>query len=209
MKKLVCITFVLAAAIMALTACGQNDGGGGSPSPTPPPPTPTAPFILLADDGAMENAYKDIGYMGSVNNGDDGSMSVKEYDTSQKKTGNASMRFTYASPGKSHWAGMALLFETGWKSDPGSDGPDLGLYSEYTFWVKGSGGTVKFFIECDGGAQSTKFVTVEDEWQQVTLNIKDSWKYCNIMFGWACNESNPDVDGGTIEFWCDGMQFEE
>jgi hypothetical protein len=158
----------------------------------------------------MENVYKDIAYMGSDSNGNDGSMSVKEYDTSQKKVGSASMKFTYTSPGRSHWAGMALLYAKDvWISDPGPDGPDLKLYSKYTFWVKGSGGTVKFFIECDGGPQSTKYVTVEDEWQQVTLNIKDSWKYNNIMFGWACNESNPNADGGTIEFWCDGMQFEE
>ena len=171
--------------------------------------TTAAPYFLLADDGAAQDIYGDIAYMGSDSNGNDGSMSVSINDTSQKMIGESSMRFSYTPKSESHWAGMALLFsENAWLSDPGDKGPDLKRYTRFSFWVKGHGGKVKFFIECDGGAQDAAIVTVTDEWQKVTLNIDKSWGFCNIPFGWACNESNPDTDGGTIEFWCDGMQFE-
>ena len=174
------------------------------------PPAIPAPFILLADDGASRDVYEAIVYMGDVNQGNDGSMSVNVSDDSQKKIGDSSMRFTYKTPGgKSHWAGMMMLFTPGvYKDDPGSKGPDLELYSQYTFWVKGRGGDVKFYIECEGGEQDTAYVKLTDEWRQITLSVNDSWRFCNIPFGWTCNAGYSDTDGGTIEFWCDGMQFE-
>jgi hypothetical protein len=149
--------------------------------------------------------------MGSESNGVDGSITVNVHDTSQSKVGNASIKYTYTPlSGSSHWAGTAFLFsENDWMSDPGLRGPDLKLYSKFTFWVKGHGGFVKFFVECEGGAQSTKTVTVTDEWQKITLKMDESWSFCNIPFGWACGENNLDTDSGTIEFWCDGMQFEQ
>jgi len=94
------------------------------------------------------------------------------------------------------------------KGNPRDLGPDLKKFKKLSFSARGSGGIVKFFIECDDAPQAVKFVTLSNEWTQVTLNIEDSWKYCNIPFGWACNESNPDKTGGTIEFWVDNLRFE-
>jgi len=188
--------------MMSVTNIPLGDSGDTAAGPEP--------FILLKDDGAEEDVYKQIAYMGSKNNGNDGSMTVKTNDTSQKKIGNSSMNFTYTGPGSgSHWAGMMFLYAPGvYTADPGDKGPDLSKYTEFTFYVKGSGGTVKFFIECDGAPQASMFIKPDDEWQKVVLYLNDNWSYNNIPFGWACNEGNPDVKGGTIEFWVDGLQFE-
>ena len=185
--------------VMGITLGGADVAGSGP-----------EPFILLKDDGAPENRYKEIAYMGSDGNGNDKSMSVTPADTSQKKIGNSSMKFSYTGPKTgSHWAGMMLLYEPGvYTDDPGDKGPDLTKYTKLTFYVKGGGGTVKFFLECDGAPQASIFCEPNDEWQLIELALKDSWSYNNIPFGWACNESNPDVKGGKIEFWVDNIRFE-
>jgi len=139
----------------------------------------------LEDDGAEYDVYKDIAYMGSRDNGDDGSIFVDVYDVNEKVFGNASMRFTYEPPAnEDHWAGMMFLFGSyAYTDDPGEEGPDLNRYTKMTFYTKGGGGTVKFFIECDGGPQSVEFVEVTDDWTPVTLYIDDAWTFVNVMFG--------------------------
>ena len=181
------------------------------PTETRKPDSPfTEPFIILKDDGADEDVFGDIAYMGSRNYGDDGSISVDVFDTSEKMAGNASVRFTYeAVADEGHWAGAMFLFAKGaYTPDPGARGPDLNDYTKMTFYVKGSGGSVLFFIECDGGPQSTEIVTLTDEWTQVTLDINDTWKYVNVMFGWSCNQNNIRPGAPRIEFWVDDLRYE-
>ena len=115
------------------------------------------------------------------------------------------MKFSYApTVASAHWSGVALLWESqDWKAH----GPDLKMYSQITFWVRGSGGQVKFFVEGDGYAQRTTVVTLTEDWQKITLEV-GSWEYINVPFGWACSDKDPDVKGGTITFWVDGLQFE-
>jgi len=165
-----------------------------------------APYVLLNDDGAPANAFKDMALMGMYNNGVDGSVTMNLADTGvPAKIGDSSMKFTY-TPSKDarHWSGIAMLWGAqDWKGK----GPDLKGYGKLTFWVCGNGGTVKFFIEGDGSAQKSAIATVGEEWQKVTIEV-GNWEYINIPFGWACNEQNPSADGATITFWVDGLQFE-
>ena len=173
---------------------------------TPPPPPP---FIMFYDDGAPEDAFGDIVYMGMYSGGDDGSVNVAQNDETEKITGESSIGFTYAAPGGSHWAGVMLLFAPGaYIDDPGENGPDLSIYSKLTFFVKGGGGDVKFFVECDGGFQNTIYVSPDGEWRKITLDLDEDWTYCNIPFGWACNERDVGEPGGVIRFWVDAIKFE-
>ena len=166
---------------------------------------PPGSFILFGDDGAEdgENAFEDTAYMGT-DNGLDGSITADIDDMSiEPFIGDTAAKFTYKAMKKSHWAGVALLWEyQGWDAS----GPDLRAYSELSFWVCGNGGKVKFFVEGDGGAQKTEFVKLTDEWQYVTLEL-GKWDFINIPLGWACNEKDPNPSGGTITFWIDGVHF--
>ena len=183
----------------------ENPAPVVTPTPTATP-TPVPSFIMFQDDGSSKNTFMDIAYMGMYSDGNDGSISMNVNDTSTTpKFGRVAMKFTYKPTNTgSHWSGAALLWETqNWKAK----GPDLSQYSKLTFWVCGNGGEVKFFIEGDGVAQKTTYVTLTKDWQKITLAL-GNWDYVNVPFGWACNESNPDAKGGTITFWVDGLQFE-
>ncbi len=59
----------------------------------------------------------------------------------------------------------------------------------------------------NGGAQVTKFVTLTDEWQEITLDIKPTWEYANLLFGWAANDSDLAPGEDTMEFWIDGIHY--
>jgi hypothetical protein len=175
------------------------------------------PFVLLADDGATTDRYRNVALMGSDNNGNDGSIAFDTHDTGEAYIGEGSVRISYTAPadGSAHWSGLVLLYapeiedEGAWKGDPGELGPDLSKgYTKITLWVKGSGGVGKIFSEYNGGAQASKFITFTEEWQQVVLEIPKNAKYNNIMFGASFNQANPGEKGGTVSFWADGLQFE-
>ncbi|MCL1808382.1 MAG: hypothetical protein FWG42_01275 [Clostridiales bacterium] len=165
-------------------------------------------FIMCEDDGAPENAFQDMALMGMSSNGNDGSISMNNADKGVKaKVGSASLKFTYmpVNPAE-HWSGVALLWEPGiWNAR----GPDLKEYSQLTFWVYGSGGQVKFFLEGNGDnkKQTAKVVTLKEEWQKVALST-GNWDYINIPFGWTCNQSDLLAAGNPVTFWVDGLQFE-
>jgi hypothetical protein len=178
------------------------------PEPQPEPETVYS-FILFKDDGAERDSFGELAYMGMDDDGNDGSMTADLFDTSEKTVGESSSRFTYTPPGGSHWAGMMFLFEPGkFQEDPKDKGPDLSKATKMTFYVKGGAetGTVKFFVECDGGPQSSETVALTGEWAEVTLPLDKDWSYCNVPFGWACNQSDPD--GVSLQFWVDGIRFE-
>lgn len=165
-------------------------------------------FIMCEDDGAPENAFQDMALMGMSSNGNDGSISMNNADKGVKaKVGSTSIKFTYmpVTPAE-HWSGVALLWEPEiWNAR----GPDLKEYSQLTFWVYGSGGQVKFFLEGNGDnkKQTAKVVALKEEWQKVALST-GNWDYINIPFGWTCNQSDLLGAGGPITFWVDGLQFE-
>ncbi len=182
-----------------------------SPLPSSSPSSRPAPqYIMLQDDGAISNVYSSLALMGMLSNGSDNSVSMDPEDPSQSYSGKTSMQFSYQPPDiGDHWSGvMMLLVEGNYQADPGEKGPDLSKVSKMVFNVKGSGGSVRFFVECDGGEQIVEAVNLQADWQQVTLELDSSWSYCNIPFGWSCNESDPDTAGGKIEFWVDGLRFE-
>ena len=177
-----------------------------TPSATPMT-TPTAIKPLFKDDGASEDAVKDVALMGMYKDGTDGSIGVNMNDTSMNpKVGHTAIKFSYTPTViNDHWSGVALLWEPqGWKIN----GPDLKAYTKLTFWICGQGGNVKFFTEGDGYSQRTSYVTLTKEWQKITMELYDWWDFVNVPFGWACSQSSPDKNGGTITFWIDGVQFE-
>lgn len=195
----------------------SNSGSSSNPSPIPssgPSPTPSPfpyKYILMYDDGAPSNVFGAFAYMGSANGGVDGSIEMDTNDSSQSIQGAASMRFSYQPMADIHWSGVMMLFGEGkYSEDPGERGPDLSMVSKMVFHVKGSGGTVKFFVECDGSQfnQSAKTVELKEDWQKVTLELNSDWRYCSIPFGWTCDQTNPQPAGGKIEFWVDNLRFE-
>lgn len=170
-------------------------------------PSTAKPMPIFKDDGASDNIVKDTAFMGMYQDGMDGSIAVSLNDTSMNpKVGRTAIKFSYnPTVISAHWSGIALLWEAqGWKTP----GPDLKAYTKLTFWVRGQGGIVKFFVEGNGYSQCTSYITLTEEWQKISMDLYDSWDYVNIPFGWACSESNPDQKGGTITFWVDGLQFE-
>jgi len=174
---------------------------------TTPPPVLAEPFYIYNDSGSGENHYQDIALMGGNNNGDDGSVMRNINDTQNTYSGTSAIKFTYQPPGGEHWAGAAFLASPqGWYDDPGTRGVNTALYSKLTFRVKGSGGSVKFFIEGSDGSQSTQTLDLPSDWQPVTLDVKNAWDYITVGLGWACN--NLDASGGTITFWIDEVRFE-
>jgi hypothetical protein len=201
MKKLLSIALALALALAASAAFGA---AAAKPAAEEKPYS----YILFKDDGAAKEKTGALAYMGSKDNGNDKSMKAELADSTVKLVGESSSKFTYTPPGANHWAGMMFLFEEGkYTENPGKKGPDLSKATKMVFYVKGAGGKAKFFVECDGGSQSSKVVELGSEWQKVTLELDSKWKYCNIPFGWACSQSDLGKGSGKIEFWIDGAHF--
>jgi hypothetical protein len=201
MKKL--FSIVLALVFTATAAFGAV-------AAAPATAQKTYSYVMFKDDGAAKDKPGALAYMGSKDNGNDKSMTVELVDTTTKLVGESSSKFTYTPSGTQHWAGIMCLYEEGkYTENPGAKGPDLSKATKMVFYVKGKGGNVKFFVECDGksDSQSAKVVELGSDWKKVTLELKDDWKYCNIPFGWACSQEDLGTGSSSIEFWVDGIHF--
>lgn len=164
-------------------------------------------FYVYADYLSKRNHYNDIAYMGNNNFGDDGSMKIMQDCTDNPKSRNTCIKITYTPKNSNHWAGMAWLSgDQRWRSP--IDGVDVSLAKKLTFWARGSGGRVKFFIENSGKTQDSSYISLNEEWTQYTLSIpRDGEDIADISvgFGWAANSS--DVSGKSMTFYLDDIMF--
>ncbi len=195
------LVFVMIISLLATAA---------APAKTSKPAAKKTVYRMFKDDSTVLKAdrYAAVAYMGSVKNGNDGSIKFDGSDKSQFSAGKESMMFSYTPSGSSHWAGAVLLWKKGdWDYDPGAKGPDVNKYKECSFQIKGSGGWVKLYIEGDNGEQSTTTLYLEDEWPEVVLPVRDGWEYVRIPFGWACNNLDVDDSADAIQFYIDGLQY--
>ena len=181
---------------------------------TPAPPPPTAPptvkepyvFYVYRDDRSGDNHYQDIAYMGSVSNGDDGSISISTGSADSPQSGGSCMKITYTPTNSSHWAGMMWLSGSqNFPPSPPVQGVDVARAERLTFWARGSGAT-KFFIENDAGDQVSQVVRLTGGWQQYTLRVPAYWNTVCLGFGWASNWD--DAGGAPMTFYVDEIRFE-
>ncbi len=173
-----------------------------TPTPTPtqtPTPTPTSipavtptsmvvSYVFPVYDDELVH-YADIAYMGSNNNGDDGSMAIDPGWADNPHSGSACIRITYTPPTRSHWAGMMWL--SGASNFPPNlpvDGVDAAQANRLTFYARGLGST-KFFIENDAKQQVTLNVQLTPDWTQYTLAVPSDWEQVCLGFGFASNGS--------------------
>ena len=142
--------------------------------------------IFQVYDDAMVH-YGDIAYMGSNDNGSDGSIMMDLSCTENPCSGSACIRITYTPLSKNHWAGvMWLSGANNFPPNLPADGVDAGQVKQLTFCARGSGAT-KFFIENDRKQQVTKNVRLTEDWTQYTLDIPSDWEHICVGFGFASN----------------------
>ena len=131
--------------------------------------------------------YGDIAYMGSQNNGDDGSMTIDPECADRPHSGGSFIRITYNPPYAGHWVGMMWL--SGASNYPPNlpvDGVDAAQASQLTFYARGSGST-KFFIENDKKQQVTLHAELTQDWTKYTLAVPADWEQICVGFGFASN----------------------
>lgn len=163
-------------------------------------------FYVYEDERSSGNSYQDIAYMGSSNNGSDGSMSIDKGCADEPFLGDSCMAITYTPKSESHWAGMMWLSGAqNFPPNPPVKGVDASQAERLIFWARGSGAT-KFFIENDAGDQVSTYEPLAEEWTEYTLDIPSDWETVCIGFGWASNYD--DADGGTMTFYVDDIRFE-
>ncbi|NLI19987.1 MAG: hypothetical protein GX418_00330 [Clostridiales bacterium] len=150
-----------------------------------PTPVPTAePYAFKVYEDAMVH-YGDVAYMGSQNNGDDGSMTVDPACSENPHSGSKCIQIIYAPPAKNHWAGMMWL--SGASNFPPNlpvDGVDATQAGQLTFYARGLGST-KFFIENEQKQQMTLKVDLTEDWKQYTLAVPSDWVQVCVGFGFA------------------------
>ena len=171
-------------------------------------PQPTqAPTVASGDFQVYDDAlihYGDIAYMGSQNNGNDGSMSIDMGCTDNPHSGSKCMKITYAPPSTNHWAGMMWL--SGASNFPPNlpvDGVDATQVSQLAFYARGTGAT-KFFIENEAGQQETLYVELTSDWTQHSLEIPSDWEYVCVGFGFASSGAS-----GGCDIYLDDIVYKE
>ena len=171
-----------------------------------PPPGPEPPVLYVYKDNQLaENNYQDIAYMGSVRDGNDGSLYIDPGCTDSPKSGSTCMKISYSPADDSHWAGMLWLSGKGnFPPSPPVNGVDTGEVSKLTFWAKGDG-AVKFFIENDTGAQVPQHVELTNDWKEYSLALPKNWENVCVGFGWASNYK--DAKGAPMVFYIDEIAF--
>ena len=174
-------------------------------------------YVFFRDDGADEDVHRDIALMGNHNNGNDASISFDLHNTSQKISAKESLFFSYTPKSKTHWSGLMFLLHSMDLYPDGSAipfrsssilGPDLSKFTKLTFCVKGNGGHASFFYETNGGEQVTKDVFITDKWQKVVLDVDESFLFCNILWGFTCDNSSLEEKNDSVAFWVDDIKFE-
>ena len=146
-------------------------------------PTDESDTFTVYDDAPVH--YGDIAYMGSQNNGNDGSMSIDPGCTENPHSGSKCIRITYAPPSSNHWAGMMWL--SGANNFPPNlpvNGVDASRVSQLTFYARGTGST-KFFIENEAGDQMTMSVELKPDWTLHIVDIPPDWEHICVGFGFA------------------------
>jgi len=171
-----------------------------------PPPAPEPPVMYVyKDNQAIENYYHDIANIGSVLNGNDGSLYIDPGWTGAPKSGATCIKISYSPTDDSHWAGMMWLSgKDNFPPSPPVDGVETDNVSKLTFWAKGYGAT-KFFIENDTNAQITQYVELTNDWKEYSLSIPRDWKNVCVGFGWVSNDS--DANGEPMVFYLDEIAF--
>ena len=176
-----------------------------TPPSTPEPERPV--LYIYKDNQSAENHYLDISYMGSVNNGNDGSLYIDPGYRQNPRFGETCIEIRYEPLDDSHWAGMMWLSgRDNYPPSPPVDGVDTARVNKLTFWAKGNG-MVKFFIENDTGAQVSRQVELTSNWQEYTLALPRNWEQVCIGFGWSSNSIG--ADGEPIVFYVDEIAFYE
>jgi hypothetical protein len=158
-------------------------------------PAPSAEsYVFQVYDDALVH-YGDIAYMGSKNNGNDGSVTIDPGYGENPHSGGKCMQITYTPPSSSHWAGMMWLSgENNFPPNLPVEGVDTAKTSQLSFYARGYGST-KFFIEDETGQQVTLKVALTSDWTQYTLAIPSDWANVCVGFGFASSGASGD---GTI-----------
>ena len=190
----------------AATATLAGTAGEATESPKQPQADTTPPaaayVFQIYDDGPVH--YGDIAYMGSINNGDDGSMLIDSNCAENPHSGSSCIRIAYDPPSPGHWAGMMWL--SGANNFPPNlpvDGADLAQAKKLAFYVRGSGAT-KFFIENEKKQQVTKNVQLTQAWTQHTLDIPSDWEHICVGFGFASSGA-----AGESTIYLDDIAFSD
>lgn len=225
-KRVICLRKILlpAAAVLAALAClvffllkppGETDKPGPDSTTiaetTAAPETTALPaldyvFYVYQDYQSPENHYHDIAYMGSDNNGDDGSIAINPGSAAGPQSGETCMEIRYTPQSPAHWAGAMWL--SGYQNlppNPPVEGADTARTQRLAFWAKGAG-RVKFFIENDSKNQVTQYIDLTGDWSEYTLALPEEWGTVCVGFGWSANSG--DAGGGPMTFWLDGIRFE-
>jgi len=191
------------------------------PGPMPPDTTPSTystatklpdtfpsaytEYIYL-DNQSPDNRYPDIAYIGSVHNGDDGSVTINPGSTANPKSGGTCVEVHYTPTDPTHWAGaMWLSGNQNFPPNPPMNGVDAAKAQKLFFWARGTGG-VKFFIENDRKNQASLYVTLTDDWKEYIIELPKGWETVCVGFGWAANAD--DTGGVPITFWLDDIRYE-
>ena len=193
----------------------------GPPGPMPPdtdpstyPATTKQPGTLppayteyiYRDNQSPDNRYPDIAYMGSVRNGDDGSVAVNPGSTTNPKSGGTCIAVRYVPSDPTHWAGaMWLSGNQNFPPNPPLNGIDTARAQKLSFWARGTG-RVKFFIENDRNNQASLYIDMTDDWKEYNIELPKDWDTVCVGFGWAANAD--DARGAPITFWLDDIRYE-